>query len=99
MFGEKVRVRILSIFSLKFWRFYKKVAKKTFIKYPYIRGLKNLYKYLFVYSCLDDINKTFNLYYKLQVDDFKFFNSLYNLCKDWENGKVNNRLIAYINKG
>jgi len=99
MFGKKVKLNPLNIFSIRFWKFYLKASKKTFIKFPYIRGLKNLYKYFYTFHCIDDINKSLNIIHKVKIEDFPNFRSLYLTCKDWENGKVNGFIIAYLNKG
>lgn len=96
MFGKKVKIKFLSLFSFNFFKFYFQCSKRNFIKHPYKKGVKNIFKYFFVFNCIRDINEIFNV--KISIEHFNKFSEIFLMCKDWENGIVNPYLMVYLNK-
>ena len=94
MIGEKFKINYKDLFTKEFIYFYKQASKKTFIRHPYIKGIKKLNNYLRVYTCINYLNKIYNI--NIDINHFIYFKDLKSICDDWENHLISKYIEMYL---
>lgn len=84
----------VNLFSISFWKFYFRMSKFSFVKYPRLNGLKILKKFLYIYR-VSHCNRL--RFWKTQD-----IVSCFQVVKAWGEGNYHSeiiRLLNLVNKG
>ena len=78
----------LNMFSISFWKFYFRMSRFSFVKYPRLNGLKILKKFLYIYR----VSNCNHLKYWKTKDIRKCFE----MVSAWGEGKYHNEMIKLL---